>query len=234
MKASKPRFLTNEPALLVGKALVVSDLHIGIEKDFYDSGIKLPSQTGAMKKRIEKLLTSTKARTLIVLGDVKHRIPGVSFQEMREVPEFLNYFDGKVKVIMIMGNHDPGIEKLIPNIETRKDLLLEGVYLLHGHTKPSGKMEGAGTIVMGHVQPMIEFRDRLGYYWRERAWVRARSSGKELIVMPSFNPFSGGCPLNSKRPPDREHRTPLMKKSELGRARIYLLDGTYLGELGKL
>jgi len=35
------KFVTNAPALLAGKTLVVADLHIGIEQEFFRSGIKI-------------------------------------------------------------------------------------------------------------------------------------------------------------------------------------------------
>ena len=75
------KFITGEPALMVGKALVVADLHIGIEHEFRQAGLKVPSQLEGIVKRIDALIEKNKADRLIILGDVKHKVPGVSWQE---------------------------------------------------------------------------------------------------------------------------------------------------------
>jgi len=96
----------------------------------------------------------------------------------------------------------------------------------------------------------VEFRDRLGYRWGERIWIRAKLNKSriqeryksmkklpELIVMPAFNPLSGGIPVNRKKQPEeveKQHISPILKSANMRTARIYMLDGTYLGELGKL
>ncbi|MHC4479340.1 MAG: hypothetical protein ACYTEL_27285 [Planctomycetota bacterium] len=92
------KFVTGKPALLVGKSLVVADLHLGIEREFYQSGIKFPSQTEKIKDMVEGLVKITKAERLILLGDVKHKVPGISLQELREIPQFLEHFSGKLEV----------------------------------------------------------------------------------------------------------------------------------------
>jgi len=247
--SQEPKFITNEPALLMEKTLIVSDLHLGIEYEFYQSGIKVPSQTEKIKQKLDSLLRVTKAKTLIFLGDTKHKVPGISYQEMREIPELLEYFSSKTKLICVMGNHDPGLEDLAPktvSLRPTQGFLLDNIYLNHGHTWPAKDFLKAKYIVIGHVQPQIEFRDRLGYVWREQVWLRAELNktklkekyGKiknlpELIIMPAFNPFAGGHAINRKVEV-KEHANPLVKCANMKKAKIYLLDGTYLGELGKL
>lgn len=241
------KFVTDEAALLAGKALIIADLHLGIEKEFYDSGIRLPSQVNKIKARIEKLIENTEAKKLIFLGDVKHKVPGISWQEQREVPEFLNYFNRKIDTELVLGNHDTDLKGLIPNIKLhKKGLMLEGVYLTHGHLWPDAGFLEAGYVVVGHTHPLLEITDRLGYSWRFPAWIKAGlvrkkilekySPGKrlpELVIMPSFNEFSGGVRMNSSKL-FRERFGPLVRSSNLKKGKVYLLDGTYLGELGRL
>jgi putative SbcD/Mre11-related phosphoesterase len=244
-----PRFVTNEPALLIGRTLVVSDLHLGIEYEFYQSGIKVPSQTEKIQKRLDRLLDVTKAKALVFLGDTKHKVPGISYQETREIPELLDHFSGRVRVVCIMGNHDPGLEDLAPKgveIRPTEGFLLGNVYLNHGHTWPGKDFLKAKFIVIGHLQPQIQFRNRLGYVWREHVWARTslnkdklkKRYGKvrnlpELIIMPAFNPFAGGLTLNKKGIFEErdKHNGPIVKTADTKKAKIYLLDGTYLGEL---
>ena len=77
----------NERALLVGKTLVIADLHIGLEYELRKKGIFIFSQYEKMKNRIISLLEKTKAKRIILLGDLKHNIPRATFEEYRENPK---------------------------------------------------------------------------------------------------------------------------------------------------
>ena len=51
-------FLTDIPAMFVGKTLVVADLHIGITRELYESGISMPSQVEKFAKRLNPTYAS--------------------------------------------------------------------------------------------------------------------------------------------------------------------------------
>lgn len=241
------KFLTNEPALLLpGRTLVIADLHIGIEYEFRRSGIRMPSQTQGMLKRIDALLKTSKAKKLIILGDVKHKVPGLSWQEEREIPQFINRLNKKVPVEIVPGNHDPGLKDLLPNITMHHNsgLRTGSIYFLHGHAWPENAFLKSKTLIMGHTHPFIEFRDKLGYRWREPVWVRtliskARIKKKfpnakslpQVVIMPAFNNFAGGHAINRK---DVKLYGSVAKALDKTKAKIYLLDGTFLGQLSKL
>jgi len=269
-----PLFVTGEPALVFGKILFIADIHIGIENEYRLSGLNMPSQTGKLLSRIESLLEKTKARKLVLIGDIKHKVPGISWQEEREVPAFLSRLAEKVEMHVVPGNHDGGIAKYIPRgvkLYPMAGMLFGKVYASHGHAWPEPSFLQAKYLVMSHSHPQVEFRDRLGYTWRERVWIRAgldrkRLSEKyakslegarapsghrlpELIVMPAFNPLSGGIPVNKKKPERKKEggtayaisgstfspeRSPILKSAKMQPARIYMLDGTYLGRLGRI
>jgi putative SbcD/Mre11-related phosphoesterase len=261
------KFITNEPAVqLPGRILVIADLHIGAEYEFRRAGIKIPSQTKKLLERTKKLIKQTKSGKVIILGDIKHKVPGLSFQEERELPVFLNTLikDLGIEVEIVPGNHDDGLQSLVPDVKFHPSLgiLLGDVYLTHGHTWPSPDFLKASHVLSGHRHPVIEFRDKLGYVWRERVWMRAslkkeaikkKYSKKsktdkiptklpEFIAMPAFNDMVGGTALNTKRLSKTYSQLkrkltplgPLLKSVQKRTARVYLLDGTYLGELGKL
>jgi putative SbcD/Mre11-related phosphoesterase len=247
------KFLTGEPALLAGKTIFLADIHIGIEREYKLSGLNMPSQTGKLLSRIESLLEKTHARKLVLIGDIKHKVPGISWQEEREVPVFLQRLADKAEVHVIPGNHDGGISEYIPKgvkMYPMEGGLLGSVYACHGHAWPDPSFMQAKYFLMSHSHPQVEFRDRLGYTWRERIWIRTSmdikkirekypGAGKlpELIVMPAFNPLSGGIPVNRKKKPgekEKQHISPILKSAKMRTAKIFLLDGTYLGELGKL
>lgn len=248
-----PKFITNEPALLAGRTLVIAELHIGIEYEFRKSGINIPSQTGSMAKRIEGLIRETKAKKLVIIGDVKHKVPGISWQELKEIPELLNRLDRKIPVEIVPGNHDDGLAEVVPNlrIHPSSGLLLNDIYLCHGHSWPSEDFLKADYVVTAHRHPLLEIRDRLGYRWRYPAWVRTelkraqiakkfpqakKAKLPEVIIMPAFNSFAGGIPVNLPKHLEsgKKYAGPILRAADMKKARIFLLDGTYLGEAGRL
>ena len=244
------RFVAGSPAALLGTTLIVADLHLGIEAAFSRQGIRMPSSTVPLKNQLLSLIKKTRARELVILGDVKHKVPGTSFQEELELPHVFAGFP--VPVTVTPGNHDPGLERLAPEVVVspstgfKKVVGGHAVYLSHGHTWPPKSALSCETIVIGHVHPQVEFRDSIGKVWAEPVWVRASLNRKkleekygklsgvlpQLIIVPSFNTLTGSVPLNrtGKRLPP-EPIGPLVKCAEMERAEMSLLDGTYLGKL---
>jgi putative SbcD/Mre11-related phosphoesterase len=268
----KPLFVTGEPALVLDRTLFLADIHLGIEYEYRQSGLNMPSQTGKLLDRITSLLKRTKTKRLVLIGDIKHKVPGTSFQEERELPAFLSRLAERAELHIVPGNHDGKIAELMPKcVELHHmagDMIGKYVYASHGHTWPEQSFLGAKYLLVSHSHPQFEFRDRLGYRWGERVWIRTSLDIKkigekykgaklkegagapsghglpELIVMPAFNPLSGGLPFNRKKPLERKiggetakfspERSPILKSARMKTAKVYMLDGTYLGELGKI
>src|SRR3990172_10262364 len=109
------------PAILVDDDLLaVADLHIGIEAELQESGVTLPSQTRKIATRIRELVEGTGGRRLVLLGDVKHFIPGVSPTERRDLPIFFNeLYDAVDEIHIASGNHDPLLRPYIGEIVTK-------------------------------------------------------------------------------------------------------------------
>ena len=83
--------ILNEPALVVNntiKALVIADVHLGIEWELYHRGFSIPSQVEKRKKRICDYLENANPDRIVLLGDIKHNVPRTSWQERKEVPDF--------------------------------------------------------------------------------------------------------------------------------------------------
>jgi len=243
------QFITGESALFLDKEmiLVVTDLHIGIEYELYKSGIKVPSQTEKMLNRLEKIIKETSAKKLIILGDVKHQIPGSTFQEEREIPFFLNRLKQLTEVEIVPGNHDPGLEKYLPKdikLHKNEGLSLKNIYFTHGHAWPNKKILKSETIISGHSHPHFEFKNNLGYRWMEPVWIRASVDKKklkdryktepkhnqEIILVPPFNSFSGGYPINRSQVGSNKEFLGPVAKLITGKKKVYLLDGTFLGD----
>ena len=121
------------------RILVLADLHIGYESSLVKSGVRLPSQTDRKAKHLMKVLRRTKADRVVILGDIKHKITGISFQEREEVPRFFERLLEKVKAVdVVIGNHDAGLKELLPEaVSVHQNLVIGDVGLTHGHIWPS-------------------------------------------------------------------------------------------------
>lgn len=237
------KFVTNEPAVKIGDNLIITDLHLGIEYEFYRNGINIPSQTNIIANKIKNITKLTHSNCLIILGDIKHQVPGMSYQEMKEIPRFFDELSRELDIICIIGNHDSGLKKLVPNgikIYPSKGFLMDEVYLLHGNSWPSKTFLKAKYILMGHNHPIIEFRDRMGYRWSERVWIHTTftisknlkrkiktipKSMPKVIILPAFNEFAGGVSITEQK----GFMGPIAKFLNYRHSKLYLLDGTYLG-----
>ncbi len=246
------KFIHDEPCIVIGKKLIVADLHLGIESRFYKDGIRIPSQTKTIVENIKRLVKEYKLSDVVFIGDIKHEVPGISLQELREIPEFIESVSKFSKVHILSGNHDGDIEKLLgKKIKVNKEMKIGNIYLTHGHMWPDKKFLECKTVIIGHEHPQIEFRDALGYRFTEQIWVKAKFSWSkiskqyklkkkiklpELVVMPAFNHFSGGICLNEhfkkiKRSGGSIGLGPVTRSADMKNSEIYLLDGTHLGKL---
>jgi uncharacterized protein len=253
---AEPQPVVNEPALTVGDALVLADLHIGIEHELSLSGIHIPSQIERRIERVLRFLSKVKARRVVLLGDIKHCISKTSPLERHDVPYFLRSIAECVPVDVLPGNHDGGIEYLIPRdtrfgirIHPSKGCRINGMGLVHGHTWPSIELLGCSHVIMGHNHPIVRLADPLGYVSSKPVWIRAcfvegvfrkrypkleRYNDPRVIIMPAFNELVGGIAFNEATyetllGPLFTNRAILLEHAE-----VYLLDGTYLGTVGQL
>ena len=228
------KFLKNQPALKIDNYLVVADIHLGITKDIYDRGIIIPRQSDKLAKAINKLKKITRTKKLVLLGDVKHKVSGFSFQEKAELERFFSLLDFK-DIIIVKGNHDGHIEKMIPKeaknkITVKKSFSIGTYYLTHGHRNAETKKN---TIIIGHNQPHVKFRDDMGAIYVEPVWIigklNRKLKGKRLVVMPAFNNLCGATVVNKD-----ELLGPIAKQLDKKKAHVYILDGTDIGTLVNL
>lgn len=247
------RFLTDYPALFIAdkKILVIADLHLGLEHELYKNGIVIHPQGEKFKKQIEKLSELTGAKILVILGDIKHKVPGISLREEREVPKMLNELVKKIKIILCIGNHDTELEEIVPKemkIYSSRGFKIGKYGFFHGHAWPSKKLIDCDYLFMGHIHPIIEFRDKLGYRMIEQVWIKGKLNEKlikekyktkkngklEIIILPTFNKLLGGIALNMKTKEELIGPILANKFLDLDKSKVYLLDGTFLGNLERL
>lgn len=225
--------------------ICVGDLHIGLEHEMKVNGVHVPSQTHRMET---ELLSLAKGRDgLFILGDVKHMVPGSSRQEYREVPQFFrSLLDAYGSVSVVRGNHDTNLEDMLPDgvvVYPASGVVLEDVGLVHGHTWPSENVMAQRLLVMAHNHPAIMFEDGLSTNTIERCWVRAPFRSfkterysrlpEEVIMVPSMNLSLKGSPVNFEEP---RMLGPLFSDDmiDMDAAKVYLLDGVFLGTVGQM
>lgn len=237
-----PQPVYGTPALKAGNALIICDLHIGVESHLRSKGFHLTSHTNDMKQSILDSADEDIDK-LIVLGDVKDSVPGSTKQEFAEIPDFFeSLFERFDTIDVVRGNHDTMIEEFLPprvKIRPATGMRFENLGLVHGHTWPSEEVMNCDTLVLGHNHPAVMFRDGVGRQMTEPCWFRGDFAvdesdrypnlPKNYIVIPAFNRMLGGSPINVT---GEDLLGPILNSDllDLDNGGIYLLDGIYLGK----
>ena len=259
------------------RLMAIADLHLGWEMSLSGEGIHVPTQTPKLLKKLIDVIYEHKPDEILVLGDVKHTVAKAEKMEWRDIPDFFNALRNRVQRISIVrGNHDGNLEPLLPEGITllpATGVAFDDVGFFHGNQWPSPALLRCKTLVMGHVHPVVVFRDPAGFRVTRQVWVKAECDGNrlskvllqkhgtkvgigaeksfrehygakpktsQLLIMPSFNDFLGGRPLNERRASKSfkaEMVTGPVLRSEavdMRAAEAYLLDGTLLGTIEQL
>jgi len=259
------------------KTLLIADPHIGWEIELQEKGIHVPSQTAKILTKLETILKEHKPDALAILGDVKYTVTSSELAEWQDIPVFFKKLQPLVKKISVVrGNHDANLEPLLPeNVEMlpATGVVIGDVGIFHGHKWPSPALLGCKTLVMGHMHPVVVFRDPVGCRLTRQVWLHIKIDNHilgrillkkagvkigssvaetlrvqfgvelattELYIMPSFNDFLGGRPINENRNKKEKGSEasigPVLRSEAVSveNAALYLLDGTFLGTANQL
>jgi len=235
------KIIPGYPALVIEgtkKSLVITDLHLGFESNLSLNNVFLGKNKTVIEitKEIEKIIKKTKPDSLILLGDVKSGIKSITKTEWETVPIFFERINKLIDIILVPGNHDANIEKLIPNgitLASSKGIIIGDILLTHGHTMPSENFSQVNTIVMGHVHPVFFQEESL--INGERVWVSIKckkqkifssmSGELEIIILPSFNRYI----YTTQKKFYKKSIAPILEKMDVLQAKIVTLDGTIIG-----
>jgi len=254
------RILFKEHAILLNcprKSLVVSDIHLGYEVELIKRGVNVPERASTLAQELTSLGRKVDARSLYVLGDVKHKIATASNYDLFQITRFFEklgeWFD---RIEVTLGNHDGGLRKLLPPkviVKGSRGTIVrcdgESVCLLHGHAFPLPESVSSTYIITGHGHYVIELRDSLGLKLSEPVWIvgeidrktfseRFRGNMVEsgvqgenirLIVLPPFNRIVGGISVDRAA-----EGSTILKYMVTDRTKLFLDDGTYLTKLSNL
>ena len=235
------KIIPRYPALMIEgikKSLVITDLHLGFESNLALNNVFLGKNKTVTEiiKEIEKMIKKTKPDSLVLLGDIKSGIKSISKTEWETVPIFFERITKLIDTILVPGNHDANIEKLIPNgvtLASSKGIIIDDILLTHGHTMPSENFSQVNTIVMGHVHPVFFQEESL--INGERVWVSikckkqkifsSKSGQLEIIILPSFNRYF----YTTQKKIYKKSIAPVLEKIDVLQAKIVTLDGTIIG-----
>ena len=235
------KFCVGEPAAVVGKNLVVSDAHVGMELELQAKGIEV-SNYEREARRLNALLKQSRCNRIIVLGDFKHDFYGFKNKEFWILKKFLRLLECK-DITVIKGNHDSQLEEFEDvNVVDSKGMLLEagGVKygLFHGHAFPSREItESAEAFLFGNIHPLVEISEGERFSYTAPVWVVGKTNanakiglakGRKWVLFPAFGSLVGGVAVNKTR-----DLGPFLKKenADLQKANLYTLDGQKLGLL---
>lgn len=237
------RIIPSQPALMLEgqkRHLIATDLHIGFESNLASNQIFLGKNTSINEsiEQLSSLIDAENADDLILLGDVKSSIKTISKSEWDEVPMFLKKLQERIDVVLIPGNHDSNIQRLVPEGVTMISsigLVIENSLLTHGHTMPTENFSHVDKIIMGHVHPVFFEEDSV--LNGQRVWVSLRAekeklfpsaSGQiEITIVPSFNRYF----YATKKKMYKKSISPILERiKDFSSAKIATLDGTIIGD----
>lgn len=246
------KFVLGIPASIITtkngeKILTVSDLHVGLEYELQKLGFKVPSQTSEMTTSLYNLLTSIRPDTLVLLGDVKHEVKGLSRKVKMEVEGLINkMLEVTSRIVIVMGNHDGSLKRLkIDGVEVHEasGVSIGDVSFVHGNAWPKPELLASNALIMGHLHPSLPL-----HYREDRVWIiyylgkRARDrisrrfkvdvNVKRLIVHPAYNSYLGRGSLNIE---GFRKLSPIFRGLvDPIKGYIYSLDGTFIGRLSSV
>lgn len=236
------RPIQSQPALILEEEnkryLVVTDLHIGFENTFLSNEIHVEPKE-LVQEAVDSLLSiieSEKPDALVLLGDIKSGIDFISKVEWKAVPLFFE-IGKKIETIIIPGNHDSNIQKLLPEgvtLVSSSGLVIGDTLLTHGHTMPSENLSQINKIIMGHVHPV--FFQEGSVIDGQRVWVSLRAEKNqlfpstkgtlEIIILPAFNKYF----YATHKKYYKKSISPILQSiKNFQSAKIVTLDGSIIG-----
>ena len=236
------RIVPNKPILVLEgekKQLVISDLHIGFENSLASNEIFIGKNSTINETilEVEEAIESEKPDSIILLGDIKSSIKDISKSEWNEVPLFFKKISEKCHVILIPGNHDANIQRLVPekiSLISSIGMVEEDTLLTHGHKMPSDNFSEINKIIMGHVHPV--FFDDDSIINGQRVWIAIKTEKEnifpnksgilEITIIPSFNKYF----YATHRRKYKKSISPIIEKiKDVSAAKVITLDGIIIG-----
>lgn len=209
--------------------LILGDLHIGSDEHLSQSGAFSPViGLTEIKESIEYILSQVKPTKIILLGDLAVSFKPLTYIETSEIRKVLEFLKKHCEnIILIKGNHDMFIEKLIssmkiPFVEKHEE---EDYACVHGDKIIPTKKK---TIIIGHEHPAIAITNDIRTE-KFKCFIKTTFEDKKLFVLPSVNKLHIGTNiLNEKL------LSPYLTENTMSNASIFVLENNAILPFGKL
>jgi DNA ligase-associated metallophosphoesterase len=171
--------------------LLVADLHLGKAATFRHAGIPVPEGSAqADLTRLERLVSESAARRLIVLGDLFHARSGCTQAVFDEFAATRARF-AATEVLLVPGNHDRAIGRIPSSLGIDSCLRTHDEPPFHFVHEPSTDLPEPGRscfTIAGHLHPTVSITSPGGDRISDRCFV----ADTDALVLPAFGSFTGG------------------------------------------
>jgi hypothetical protein len=220
-------------------AIVVADLHLGYEGVMAKRGTLLPKiNLKRILETLDKVLQKTKAKRIIVDGDIKNEFSDVDQEEFNELYDFINFMkERKVQTTLIKGNHDNFVERYKEPFKLevfRQEAKLSRYLFFHGEELPKDTKK-VKMLIMGHEHPAIGVYNTAGKKEKLSCFLFGKYKRVPLLVLPAMNYFAAGTDINFQQ--KQELLSPVLREINVDKMRAIAIGyGSTIdfGTIGKL
>lgn len=201
-------------------ALVMSDLHLGIEGALAEEGIYLPlSISESAVRLVRRILDDFGPRMIIFAGDVKHGFGLLNTSEWIHVRNLFREIHEEYQVVVVRGNHDNYLGVVLDRFGIPfLDRFDSGLYtVIHGHMKPDRLNE---LVIIGHEHPSISLRDDVGVKYKFKCFLWGVVGGHRVLVLPSLGELATGATINIY---EEDRLSPIIKGVDITSFKAYAI-----------
>jgi putative SbcD/Mre11-related phosphoesterase len=173
--------------------LVAADVHIGMEEELRTQGLHFPlREEEILLARFGKAVDLYRPERVILNGDIIHSFATVPRRVQGKCQRILEFLEDRSEVILLAGLHD----RLLTSFAGRPvglEMVIGEWLITHGDRALSANH----SLIIGHEHPVLA-ADMV----REPCFLIGESvlHGKDVIILPAFNPLCQGVVVNSLRP----------------------------------
>ncbi|MGL5016845.1 MAG: ligase-associated DNA damage response endonuclease PdeM [Luteolibacter sp.] len=174
--------------------LIVADVHLGKSAAFRAQGLPVPEGDSARDlARLTALVEKSRARHLVIAGDLFHAPSGMTHEIKTALAEFMSRLE--IPITLVVGNHDAKIRQLPAGLTITPQLdLQDQLRIVHDPAHVSGER----LHIAGHWHPVVKIPDGRRTSLRLPCFLLR----DHTLILPAFGSFTGGSVLQV-RPDDR-------------------------------